>query len=93
MQTDVLIIGCGIAGATAALRLSQDTQRQVTLVTREQQPSESNSSYAQGGVAGRGKDDGPELLIKDVLRAGAGLCYPPAVELLAREGPELLGNC
>ncbi|MFL7794438.1 MAG: FAD-binding protein, partial [Anaerolineae bacterium] len=34
LQTDVLIIGCGIAGAAAALRLSQDTQRQVTVVTR-----------------------------------------------------------
>jgi L-aspartate oxidase len=90
MQTDVLIIGCGIAGATAALRLSQDTQRRITLVTREQRPAESNSSYAQGGIAGRGKDDTPELLVEDVLRAGAGLCQPPAVELLAREGPELL---
>ena len=90
MQTDVLIIGCGIAGATAALRLSEDSERQVTLVTRELRPSESNSSYAQGGIVGRGEDDSAELLVEDVLRAGAGLSQPAAVRLLADEGPRLL---
>jgi len=90
MQTDVLIIGCGIAGATAALRLSEDAERQVTLVTREPEPSESNSSYAQGGIVGRGEDDSAELLVEDVLRAGAGLSSPEAVRLLAEEGPRLL---
>jgi len=90
MQADVLIIGCGIAGATAALRLSEDSQRQITLVTRELRPSESNSSYAQGGIVGRGEDDSVELLVEDVLRAGAGLSQPEAVRLLAEEGPRLL---
>ena len=42
MQTDVLIIGSGIAGATAALRLSEDRQRQITLITRTGEPEESN---------------------------------------------------
>ncbi|MDH3284605.1 MAG: FAD-dependent oxidoreductase, partial [Acidobacteriota bacterium] len=90
MQTDTLIIGCGIAGATAALRLAEDRERQITIVTREGDPAESNSSYAQGGIASRGADDSTELLVEDVLRAGAGLSWPPAVELLAESGPRLV---
>lgn len=57
MRTDVLIIGSGIAGATAALRLARDREREITLVTRASSPEESNSSYAQGGIVGRGVDD------------------------------------
>jgi L-aspartate oxidase len=90
MQTDVLIIGCGIAGATAALQLAKDSQRQVTLITRAEDISDSNSNYAQGGIVGRGFDDSAELLEKDILAAGAGLSYPPSVKLIAERGPELL---
>jgi L-aspartate oxidase len=90
MQTDVLVIGCGIAGATAALQLANDRQRQITLITRADDPSDSNSDYAQGGIVGRGIDDSAELLAEDILAAGAGLSYPPAVSLLAKRGPELL---
>jgi L-aspartate oxidase len=90
MQTDTLIIGCGIAGATAALRLAQDRQRQITLITRAEIPLESNSRYAQGGIVGQGEDDNASLLVEDVMAAGAGLCHRPAVELLAEEGPRLL---
>ena len=79
MQTDTLIIGCGIAGATAALRLAQDRQRQITLITRADIPLESNSRYAQGGIVGQGEDDTASLLVEDVMAAGAGLCYRPAV--------------
>jgi L-aspartate oxidase len=92
MQTDVLIIGSGIAGATAALTLSIDQQRQITLITRAEEASESNSNYAQGGIVGRGNDDSPELLEEDILAAGAGLSYPPAVKLLAEKGPLLLNS-
>jgi len=90
MQTDVLIIGCGIAGATAALQLATDTQRQITVITRAEEASDSNSNYAQGGIVGRGLDDSSELLEEDILAAGAGLSYPPAVRLLAEHGPRLL---
>jgi len=90
MRTDVLIIGCGIGGATAALRLAADREREITLVTRERQPAESNSSYAQGGIVTRGKEDTPEILVQDILEAGGGLSYPPAVRLLAEQGPALL---
>ncbi len=90
MQTDVLIIGSGIAGATAALQLASDRQRQITVVTRTGEPAESNSYYAQGGIVARGEDDSAQALIEDVLRAGDGLCHRPAVELLAEEGPRLV---
>jgi len=92
MQTDVLIIGCGIAGATAALRLAADRQRQITIVTRAEDPIDSSSSHAQGGIVGRGQDDTFALLVDDILRAGAGLSYHPAVEILADEGPRLLDD-
>jgi len=90
IETDVLVIGCGIAGATAALRLARDRQRQVLVVTRAADAEESNTRYAQGGIVGQGDGDSPELLARDVLAAGAGLCLPEAVRLLAEEGPELV---
>jgi L-aspartate oxidase len=61
-KTDVLILGSGIAGATAAIRLARNPNRQVTLITRDPDAHESNSRYAQGGIVGRGVDDDPESL-------------------------------
>lgn len=90
MKIDVLIIGCGIAGATAALRLAEDRERQIVVLSRSGDPALSNSSWAQGGIVGHGADDSKELLIQDVIASGAGLSHPPAVELLAQEGPSLL---
>jgi L-aspartate oxidase len=90
IETDVLVIGCGIAGAAAALRLARDRQRQVLVVTRAADAEESNTRYAQGGIVGQGGGDSPELLARDVVAAGAGLCLPEAVRLLAEEGPELV---
>lgn len=86
IETDVLILGCGIAGGTAALQLAE-AGFSVTLVTRAQEPEESNTFYAQGGIIYKAEDDSPELLREDILRAGAGHCNPKAVEILAREGP------
>ncbi|MBU1662551.1 MAG: L-aspartate oxidase [Chloroflexi bacterium] len=90
MQTDTLIIGSGIAGATAALKLAEDRQRQITLLTRAEIPTESNTYYAQGGIVGRGLDDTAEILIDDIIKAGAGLSNPQAVLILANEGPRLI---
>ncbi len=90
IETDVLVIGCGIAGAAAALRLAQDRQRQVTVVTRTADAAESNTRYAQGGIVSRGEGDSTELLARDIMAAGAGLCLPSTVHLLAEEGPELV---
>jgi L-aspartate oxidase len=90
VETDVLIIGCGVAGATAALFLARDRQRQVTIITRATDPEESNTRYAQGGIVALGEDDSPDLLAQDVLAAGAGLSFPAAVRILAEEGPRLV---
>ena len=90
MQTDILIIGCGIAGATTALRLAANRLLQITVITSAEAPIESNSRYAQGGIVGRGQEDSASLLEEDILAAGAGLSYPPAVQLLAEQGPRLL---
>ena len=90
MQTDVLIIGCGIAGATAAITLAADSQRQITIVSRAERAIDSNSSHAQGGIVGRGIDDSVELLEEDILTAGVGLSYPVAVKQISERGPQLL---
>ena len=89
METDVLIIGCGIAGGTAALQLA-DAGVQVTVVTRAPNPTESNTYYAQGGIIYQGEDDSVMLLEEDLTRAGAGHSNPQAVEILAEEGPKLV---
>ena len=87
IQTDVLIIGCGIAGATTALTLA-DVGIAVTVVTRAQAPEETNTLWAQGGIIYKGVDDSPGLLAQDIRRAGAKHCYPPAVDLVANAGPK-----
>ncbi len=86
LETDVLIIGTGIAGATTALTLA-DAGTAVTLVTRATAPEDTNTVWAQGGIIYQGKEDSPALLAEDIERAGAGHCYPPAVRQLAEEGP------
>jgi L-aspartate oxidase len=90
LQTDVLIIGTGIAGAAAALKLAEDPNCHITIITREPDPHESNTRYAQGGIISRGPDDSADLLVKDILEAGAGASLPDAARILAEEGPPLL---
>lgn len=89
-ETQVLIIGCGIAGATAALRLARNPQRRITIITRAADPHESNTKYAQGGIIGRNVDDNSEILLNDILAAGAGASSPYAAQILAEDGPRLL---
>jgi L-aspartate oxidase len=89
IHTDVLILGCGIAGGTAALELA-DAGLGVVIVTRADEAAESNTYWAQGGIIFTGEGDSPEKLVQDVLRAGAGICREEAVETLARTGPGLV---
>jgi L-aspartate oxidase len=91
-ETEVLIIGCGIAGATAALRLARNPERQITVITRARDSHESNTRYAQGGIIGRGPDDSSALLYEDIIAAGAGVTSPAAARILADEGPPLLNE-
>jgi L-aspartate oxidase len=89
IETQVLIIGCGIAGGVAALQLA-GAGVPVTVVTRAKEPTESNTFYAQGGIVYRGAEDAPALLAEDIARAGAGHCNPRAVAVLSEQGPELV---
>lgn len=91
-NAEVLIIGCGIAGATAALRLARNPKRQITIITRASEAHESNTRYAQGGIIGRGPDDSAQLLFEDIVAAGAGVSSPEAARILADEGPPLLND-
>ena len=89
LETEVLIIGSGIAGSVAALQLAE-AGVPVTVVTRAQEPQESNTYYAQGGIIYRGTDDSPGLLMEDLNRVGAGHCNPRSVAILAEDGPDLV---
>ena len=83
-DTDVLIIGSGAAGLRAALAASEHTN--VTLITKTTL-TESNTHYAQGGIAvAMNLDDTIALHIKDTCAAGAGLCDAAAVEMMVSEG-------
>jgi L-aspartate oxidase len=86
MQSSVLVIGSGVAGLTFALKAAEFTP--VTLITKKEH-TESNTNYAQGGIAVvMSADDSPELHIQDTEVAGAGLCKREAVEQMVREGPD-----
>lgn len=85
-----IIIGSGVAGLYTALELSR-TQR-VILITKAA-ITESNTSYAQGGIASAlGVQDSPQLHYEDTIMAGAGLCNPEAVLTLVHEGPGQVRN-
>ena len=86
---DVLVLGTGVAGCAAALSAARNGAS-VTIVTRAAEAKESNTFYAQGGIVARPPGDTPERLAADIERAGDGLCFPDAVALLAREGPDLV---
>ncbi len=86
---DVLVIGTGSAGCAAALAAA-DAGARVVLVAKSGNLLESNTAYAQGGIIARGTDDSPDMLMQDILAAGNGLCWPPAVEQLAQQGPPLV---
>lgn len=86
LKTDVLIIGSGIAGLFAALKISEYAD--VILVTKKNK-TESNTNYAQGGIASViDPKDSFEKHVEDTLIAGAGLCDKKAVESMVKEGPE-----
>ncbi len=86
--SDLLVIGSGIAGLTAALQFCKDYR--VTPVTKSKL-KESSTWYAQGGIATAvSQQDSPELHFNDTLKAGAGLCNPEAVKVLVTEGPKYI---
>jgi L-aspartate oxidase len=86
LEADYLVIGSGLAGLYFALRASEHGR---VLIATKRAASESNTSYAQGGVAGvLDPEDRIETHIEDTLRVGDGLCNREVVESCLREGPE-----
>ena len=89
LETDFIVIGSGVAGLRAAIEIASSGAR-VTVLTKDK-ASESNSEYAQGGVAVvLSEDDDVELHEEDTLVAGAGLCDVAAVETLVTEGTKYI---
>lgn len=90
MNTDFLVIGSGIAGLTFALKAAQDFPgKKITVVTKAS-ADETNTKYAQGGIAGVWDEDNDsfEKHIQDTLIAGDGLCNRQIVEIVVKEGPQ-----
>lgn len=88
MNTDFLIIGSGIAGLTYAIKVAEACPgRTVTILTKTQS-DETNTKYAQGGVAGVTDfhKDSFGKHVEDTMVAGDGLCDPEVVEMVIREG-------
>ncbi|NWF90763.1 MAG: L-aspartate oxidase, partial [Ignavibacteriaceae bacterium] len=86
LKTDVLVIGSGIAGLFAAIKIADFAD--VILVTKKNR-AESNTNYAQGGIASViDPADSFEKHVNDTLIAGAGLCNKRAVEIMVNEGPD-----
>jgi L-aspartate oxidase len=85
-ETDFVVIGAGVAGLRAAIELA-DAGRVLVLAKKE--VTNSNTQYAQGGIAAALSDeDEVSLHLQDTLIAGDGLCNPEAVKTLVEEGPE-----
>jgi len=89
MRYDVIIIGAGVAGLYAAMKLPKDKK---VLVINKREPFKCNTFYAQGGVAlARDKDD-VSIHIKDTLEAGSGLCDEKAVKILSENSIDAIDD-
>ncbi len=85
VETDVLVIGSGIAGLTFALKMAPAAH---VLVITKKESATSNTNHAKGGIAAAlGDDDSPDLHVLDTLATGSGLSHKEAVEVMAAEGP------
>jgi len=88
LHFDFIVIGSGIAGLIYALEAAK--KGSVAVITKAE-VNESNTAYAQGGIAAvTAEDDSFELHMKDTLRAGQSLCRTEAVKLLVENGPDAI---
>jgi L-aspartate oxidase len=90
MQTDFLVIGSGIAGLSYALKIAKAYPHKKIVVITKTDSDETNTKYAQGGIAGvwDEKNDSFEKHIEDTLIAGDGLCNRSVVNIVVTEGPD-----
>jgi L-aspartate oxidase len=85
-EADFVVIGAGVAGVRAAIELASAGR---VLVLAKKEVKDSNTQYAQGGIAAALSDeDEVSLHLQDTLVAGDGLCLPEAVKTMVEEGPE-----
>ena len=94
MQTDFLVIGSGIAGLTYALKVAAACPDKTVTILTKTQSDETNTKYAQGGIAGvmDFNKDSFEKHITDTLIAGDGLCDQSVVEIVVKEGVERIAE-
>ena len=86
-ETDVVIVGSGIAGLSTALQIARQSPLRVLVVTKDVLASGS-TRWAQGGIAAAlGVGDSPAQHFADTIAAGDGICDQTAVRVLVREGP------
>ncbi len=89
-QYDYIVVGSGIGGLYTALLAKEEGS---VLVITKGSIDDCNTKYAQGGIAAAiGKEDSPELHIKDTLNAGCGLSDEEAVNILVREAPARIAD-
>ena len=88
-QTDILVIGCGLAGAIAAI-FAADEGKNVIIITKSPLLKSGNTPNAQGGIVYTGETDSPAKLKQDIIKAGDDHCWDDAVDLICKEGPRLV---
>lgn len=90
MKVDFLIVGSGIAGVYTAIKVAEKNPDKKILILTKANKEETNTKYAQGGVAAvwNSQTDNFEKHIADTLDAGDGLCKKEIVEIVVKEGPE-----
>ncbi len=86
---DVIVIGSGVAGLSAAIFL-KEAGIDVVVLTKEEEIEETNTNYAQGGIIAKKEGDTGQKLITDIMKAGCNYNNLKAVHLLAEQGPQLV---
>ncbi len=90
IDSDFLVVGSGIAGLMSALHLAE---RGRVLVVTKKHSADSNTNYAQGGIACVvTSEDSFETHVEDTVRAGAGLCDEEVVRTIVGDGPERIAE-
>ena len=89
INTDVLVIGSGLAGATAAITAAEEGKN-VIIITKSNNLKSGNTPYAQGGIVYKSNNDTPKKLKDDIIKAGHNDSWELAVNQLCDNGPQLV---